>query len=353
MKRISGLFERIISIDNLRLADQKARQGKAHTYGVQLHDRNREANIAALHDKLEAGTFKTSEYNTFLIHEPKERVIYRLPYYPDRIVHHAIMNVMEPIWVGIFTANTYSCIKGRGIQAAADKVKQAIKSDPDGCAYCLKIDIRKFYPSVDHEILKVIVRRKIKDTRLLALLDGIIDSTDGLPIGNYLSQYLANLILAYFDHWLKEGKRVKHYFRYADDIVIFHSDKAFLRTLLADIEAYISHRLKLQVKDNKQIFPVATSHRDKAGRGVDFLGYVFFLRETRLRKSIKQNLARRIANIRHRKHQPTEKAFLQEIASWWGWCKHSDSRKLIISLNKVSPYEIQFRRKTRRNSCVG
>ena len=211
MKRIGNLFDRVIDVENLHLADEKARKGKLKSYGVRVHDANREANLLALHETLKNGTFKTSKYHIFTIYEPKERFIYRLPYYPDRILHHAIMNVLEPIWVSVFNKNTYSCIKNRGIHKCAKDVKQALKQDPDGTRYCLKIDVRKFYPSIDHETLKMVVRRKIKDVRLLALLDEIIDSTDGVPIGNYLSQHFANLFLAYFDHWLKEEKRVKYY----------------------------------------------------------------------------------------------------------------------------------------------
>ena len=163
MKRIGNLWEKIISVENLMMADEKARKGKTRSYGVRLHDRNRAANIQKLHDDLAAKRFRTSNYHIFTIHEPKERKIYQLPYYPDRIVHHAVMNVMESIWVSSFTADTYSCIKNRGIHLAAKKVRRALKEDPDGTRYCLKIDIRKFYPSIDHEILKGIIRRKIKD----------------------------------------------------------------------------------------------------------------------------------------------------------------------------------------------
>ena len=111
MKRIGNLYEKVIAIDNLKLADEKARKGKLHSYGVQQHDKNREANILALHESLKNGTFKTSQYHVFTIFEPKERQIYQLPYFPDRILHHAVMNILEPIWVSVFTHDTYSCIK--------------------------------------------------------------------------------------------------------------------------------------------------------------------------------------------------------------------------------------------------
>lgn len=189
MKRIGNLFEKVISLDNLRLADEKARKGKLCTYGVQLHDKHREENILALHESLKNGTFRTSKYHVFTIFEPKERQIFQLPYFPDRILHHALMNILEPIWVSTFTKDTYSCIKERGIHACAKSLKATLKRDREGTKYCLKIDIRKFYPSINHEVLKGIVRRKIKDSRLLALLDEIIDSnvnTD-VPIRNYVT----------------------------------------------------------------------------------------------------------------------------------------------------------------------
>lgn len=127
MKRIGHLYEQIISIENLQRADEKARCGKTHTYGVRVHDKNKEANILALHEALLTKTYRTSNYDIFTVYEPKERIIYRLPYYPDRIVHHAIMNVLEPIWVKTFTHNTFSCIKGRGIEGCARYVDKLIR----------------------------------------------------------------------------------------------------------------------------------------------------------------------------------------------------------------------------------
>jgi len=336
MTRINDLYNQVCSLENLQLADEKARKGKLRSHGVIKHDQNREQNLIRLHEMLKNGTFKTSKYDIFTIYEPKEREIYRLPYFPDRIVHHAVMNVLEPIWVSIFTADTYSCIKERGIHAAAKKVKKTLNKNPLDTKYCLKIDVKKFYPSIDHDILKQIIRRKIKDKRLLSLLDEIIDSAEGVPIGNYLSQYFANLYLAYFDHWLKEKKGVKFYFRYADDIVILHRDKLHLHGLLREIRTYLSDNLKLQIKSNWQIFPVAS-------RGIDFVGYVFYQTHTKLRKSIKQRLCRRLARINKRKII-TEKEFEQSICPWWGWAKYCDSRHLINKLSKISKYEIKFKR---------
>jgi RNA-directed DNA polymerase len=310
MKRLNNLYTQICSLENLRLADKKARKGKLKQPSVQEHDKNREGNILALREMLLNKTYKTSAYTTFNVYEPKERVVFRLPYFPDRITHHAIMNVLETHFVSVFTKDTYSCIKKRGIHAAARNVKQALR-DISGTTYCLKLDIKKFYPSIDHDVLKDLLRRKFKDQDLLWLLNEIIDSADGLPIGNYLSQYLANFYLAYFDHWLKEVTRVKYYFRYADDLVILSNDKAHLHRLLDDIRTYLGEKLNLKVKQNYQIFPVAD-------RGIDFVGYVFYHSHIRLRKSIKKNFARKLSRG----------ASEQTIASYNGWLLHANCTNL-------------------------
>lgn len=149
MKRFGNLYDKIISIENLDLAERKARKGKGKRKDVAEFDKDKNGNLRRLHETLARGEFKTSEYTTFTVYEPKERVIFKLPYFPDRVVHHAIMNVLEPIWTRTFTHNTFSCIKGRGISGCARAVEKIIKTFKGRPLYCLKIDIRKFYPSVD------------------------------------------------------------------------------------------------------------------------------------------------------------------------------------------------------------
>lgn len=313
MKRINNIYKKIYSLDNLRLADERARRGKRNTYGVKFHDKNRENNILSLHNALKNKTFKTSPYEIFKIYEPKEREIYRLPYFPDRIMHHAVMNILEPVWISIFTADTYSCIKGRGIHSCAEKLKRDLH-DVQNTKYCLKIDIKKFYPNVDHDILKEILSRKIKDKDLLWLLGEVIDSAKGVPIGNYLSQYFANLYLAYFDHWIKENKAVKYYYRYADDMVFLSSSKADLHALFLDLKKYLAKNLKLEIKNNHQIFPVES-------RGIDFVGYRFWHTHTLLRKNIKKNFAKAV------------KKKTKGVVSYLGWAKHCNSINLIKKLS--------------------
>lgn len=318
MKRIGNLYQKIISKENLLASELKARKGKSFQYGVRVFDKNKSELIDQLYNELKSKNFKTSQYTTFTVFEPKERLVFRLPYFPDRITHHAIMNELEPIFNKLFTADTYSCIKGRGIHKAANNLKKALK-DQSNTTYCLKLDIVKFYPNVDHEILKELLRRKFKDQDLLWLLDEIIDSADGLPIGNYLSQYFANYYLTYFDHWIKEDKQIKYYFRYADDIVILSQSKEHLHHVLSEIKMYLNDNLKLQIKNNYQIFPVKA-------RGIDFVGYVFYHSHTLLRKSIKKRFAKAISKNKNN----------QTIAAYNGWTKHCNAKHL---LKKLVPNE--------------
>lgn len=326
MKREDNLMDKIASMENLLLADEKARQGKKCRYGIKIHDRNKEANLLKLQKDFREGTYKTSPYTKFIVHDPKEREISRLPYFPDRIAHHAIMNVLEPIWVNSFSSCTYACIKGRGIHAGVKAVKKAL-SDMEGTTYCLKIDIRKYYPSIDHEIMKQKVRKKIGDQRLLVVLDEIIESDTGLPIGNYLSQYLANVYLSDFDHWMKEEKHVKYYFRYADDIVVLSSSKEYLHDLFRDMREYIQTELKLTVKQNWQVFPIEA-------RGLDFLGYVFFHDYTRIRKRTKQRIIKKVLTCVNK--GMTAKETHNACGSYQGWMKYGDTRNLIHKLNTIA-----------------
>jgi len=328
MKRIGNLYDKVCSLENLNLAFYKARQGKASQYGVKLFEKDAESNIAQLQEELISGTYRTSPYSIFTIYDPKEREIYRLPF-RDRVVHHAIMNVMEPIWNSIFIRHTYSCIKGRGIHDVLKNLKRDLK-DVENTKYCLKIDIRKFYPSIDHGIMKRIIRKKVKDARLLQLLDEIIDGAPGVPIGNYLSQFFANLYLSYFDHWIKESKSVRYYYRYADDVVILASNKPYLHNLLVEINHYLINELNLHLKGNYQVFPVES-------RSIDFVGYKFFHTHILMRKSIKKRLCRKAAKLN--KKNIDEKQYRMQIAPWLGWSKHCNSKHL---LRKVIKHEKVF-----------
>lgn len=341
MKRYNGLHDKLCTIENIEVADDNARKNKNKKYGINKHDKNRQYENEDLVDKLFNLKYKTSKYSLYKIYEPKERIIYRLPYYPDRIVHHAIMNVIKDIWTKSFIHNTYSCIEGRGIHLCANNLKRDLRKYPNETKYCLKLDIRKFYPSIPHDGLKKCIRKKIKDKDFLMILDEIIDSTDnvrdvsskltnkigiGVPIGNYLSQYFANLYLSELDHLCKEELKCKFYYRYADDIVILSHDKDFLHKVLIYIKLYV-HTIGLKVKDNYQIYPVDS-------RGINFVGYVFYHTHTLIRKSIKYKIIRLVNSYLNR--EIDKKEFKVRMCAYYGWLKHADAKNLLYKIQSLT-----------------
>ena len=321
------LWEAICDMENLKLAHQNAKKGKGWYAEVKMVDENPEYYLKLLQEMLLNHTYRTSEYTTFIKQDSgKERVIYKLPYFPDRICQWAILQVIEPILIRNFTDDTYSAIPGRGIHQAFTRIKKAVQNDVPGTQYCLKLDAKKYYPSINHNILKDKYRRLFKDNDLLWLLDEIIDSTPGdtgIPIGNYLSQYSGNFYLSSFDHWLKEVKGVKYYYRYMDDIVILASSKEYLHQLRKDIAEYFHKELKLSVKENWQVFPTFV-------RGIDFVGYRIFLGYSLLRKTTCKQMKAKMVKIRKKVESGHEMNFSEwcSINSYKGWLIHCDSYRL-------------------------
>ncbi len=323
MKRYGNLYAQICDINNLRLAAQNAASGKRRRSEVTAFFARLEENLEQLHRELTEKRYKTSPYDVFVKFEGKRREIYKLPF-RDRVVHWAIMQVLEPIWTPQFTADTHACIKGRGMHSLLRKLREDLRNDPEGTAYCLKLDVRKFYPSIDHDKMKAVVRRKIKDPEVLWLLDGIIDSAPGVPIGNYISQYFANLYLSELDHLLKEVAGVRYYYRYADDMVLLAGDKPTLHGWLVLINDWLNEERHVDLKGNYQVFPVES-------RGIDFVGYVTFHTHCLARKKNKQGLCRELAKLR--KAGVPEAEIMLLTASRAGFMLHCDSKHLFKVLN--------------------
>lgn len=345
MKRKGNLFNDLCDFVNIIEADINARKGKARSrIFIEKHDENLIEEDKALASAFMESTYKTSKYDMFTIYEPKKRLIYRLPYYPDRIAHHAIMLVTKELWTKLFIPNTYSCIEGRGIHKCLNDLRKDLRKTrkSDTTKYCLKLDIKKFYPSINHVILKAILAKKIKDKRLLNLLSEIIDSVNGIngvygigvPIGNYLSQFFANLYLTYFDYWCKQELKCRYYYRYADDIVILSNNKRYLHNILCAIKIYLKEELYLKVKDNFQIFPVEC--------GIDFVGYIFRHNYVLVRKRIKNSCFRKLTNCK----TPAERE--RCWASYYGWFKHCKAKHLIKIITKQFNLMAKAKRKTGR-----
>lgn len=325
-KRLGHILEKVADFNNIELADINARKGK-HNPGIIKHDQNREVENIELSLDLMNGNFHTSAYKNKIIHEPKERLLYILPYFPDRVVHHAIMQVMEEQWVKIMIPTTYACIRGRGIGKLYTDLKKVLRNDSEGTKYCLKMDIHHFYPSINHKKLEKIIRKKLKDPLFLELLDEIIESADGVPIGNYLSQFFANLCLTYFDHWIKETLHVKYYFRYCDDMVILCNSKEELAELRVKIQDYLRNELDLELKKNWQVFPVED-------RGIDYCGLVFKHNHILIRSSIKRRIMGTVK--RYMNHTISQETFDMKMTAYYGWMKRTNSKNLAYTIEKVT-----------------
>ena len=322
MKRYGGLYPKIYDMGNLHLAHRHARKNKGYYREVRMVDEDEDKYLKAIQTMLvnKAYAIKADDYSISTINDKgKERELWH------RIIQWAIMLQIEPVFMEVFCRHTCASLKGRGIKLALELTEAYLKDEANS-RYCLKIDIAKFYPNINHAVLKAMLRRKFKDKDLLALLDMIVDSTQsekGVPIGSYLSQFLANFYLAYFDHWLKEYMGARSVVRYMDDVVIFHSSKRYLHELLAKIKKYLADELKLQLKPNWQIFPVDA-------RGVDFVGYRFFHGYTLLRKRTCQKFKRRMRRIRAKSEAGKAISFTDWCSanSYAGWLKWCDSWRL-------------------------
>lgn len=334
MKRDNHLFEKFVSLDNLRRANNLCKAGKEHYRAVSRFQVDLERKLADLQTDLLMGTYHTGEYRIKNINERgKERKIYVLDY-KHRVVQRALGLILEPIVTRRLTADTHASIKDRGIHSALKQVKGYLENDVENTKYCLKIDIRHYFPSVNHEILKEQWRRIIKDKRILAVIDDIIDSVppdEGLPIGNHFSQVAATLYLSAFDHWVKEYLHIKHYTRYMDDMVFFAGDKQTLRRQFREIDWYLLSNLRLTIKPNWQIFPIES-------RPLDFVGYRMTHTNTILRKSTFKRLRQRcfeVAKISDVENM-TYTQFCS-INSFRGWSMHGNDKT--IQENYYKPLE--------------
>lgn len=323
-KRHGNLFEQITSIDNLRLAYEKARLGKSRMGNVRRFGQDVVRNLDRIRESLLDGTFTTSRYQVKKIYVPKERDIYVLPFSPDRIVQHAIMNVLEPIWDAMFIHDSYACRRGKGIHQGSRRTMEFVRR----YRYVLKCDIAKFYPSIDHDILYEIVRQKIKCPDTLRLLYDIIYSVSGgknAPIGNFTSQWFCNLYLNELDRLVKNTFRVKGYLRYCDDFCLFHDDKNYLRYLAGEIRAFLADELKLTFS-KCEVFPV--SH------GVDFLGYRHFRHHILLRKSTATRVKKRLKALPGRLEcgRVSAEQYRSSLSSTRGWLKWANAHNFSQSL---------------------
>ncbi|MBP0029939.1 RNA-directed DNA polymerase [Roseofilum sp. Guam] len=330
MKRYGYLGSDIVEFSNLLQAARQAQRGKRFKDSVLEFNYHLEQNLAQLKQELQNRTYEPGEYNTFYIMEPKKRMISAAPY-RDRVVHHALCNVIVPLFDRSFISDSYANRVGFGTHRALKRFTKFARSHN----YVLQCDIQKYFPSIDHEILKSLIRKKIKCPDTLWLIDTIIDHSNeqpvaihhfpgddllsplarrrGLPIGNLTSQFFANIYLNGFDHFVKEQLRAKSYVRYVDDFALFSNDREFLREAREKIEEYLV-QLRLKIHPIKsQMF--STRH------GANFLGFRIFPDSIRVRN---ENLRRARRRWRTLQNDYAEgKIDMDSIQrSWQSWCAH-------------------------------
>ena len=277
-----------------------ASKRKCGRKNVQRVLRNKEHYAQRIHWMLAHDAYRPSPYTVRTVKDGasgKERLIQIPKFYPDQIIHWALMIQIKPIMMRGMYAHTCGSVPGRGQSHGQKYLRRWLDRDHKGTKYCLKMDISKFYQNVDHDLLKARFRRVIKDRRALGLIDIIIDSASpGLPIGNYTSQWFSNFFLQDLDNFIKQHLKIKYYVRYVDDLVLLGSNKKELHRARKAIELYLSS-LNLTLKGDWQVYPVAS-------RPIDFLGYKFYRSHTTLRKRNALRIRRRVKSVSRKRTIP-------------------------------------------------
>jgi retron-type reverse transcriptase len=345
MKRYGKLWENLTSWPNLLLACWKARRGKRHRPIVQRFEFFAEWELLRLRSQLLDGSYRPGAFTTHFVYRPKQRLISAAPY-RDRVVHHAIMNILEPILDSRFHPHSFACRKGKGTHAASRHLQTLLHR----FRYSLQFDIRKFFPSIDHEILKARFHRLLKDRPFLQLLELIVDASNpqeevveyflgdhlctpwerrkGLPIGNLTSQWFANWYLDPLDHWLTSRMRIGGIVRYCDDFVLCDNDLGRLREMIQAVPEFLAQlRLKVHT-DRLAVLP------SEAGRG--FVGYSTFPSHRRITAENKRRFLRRLRWMKRAfaAEAISKETVHQRLVSWLGHAGQADSLRLFRKLNE-------------------
>ncbi|HEY4528382.1 MAG TPA: reverse transcriptase/maturase family protein [Candidatus Paceibacterota bacterium] len=285
------MYERIISLENLFIAWEEFLKGKRKRKDVAEFGENLSENIYNLHLELLNKSYRHGGYHAFNISDPKPRNIHKASV-RDRLLHHAIYRVLYPYFDKKFILDSYSCRLNKGTHKALERFnnfsRKASRNNTKQC-WVLKCDVKKFFASIDHEVLLYILEKYIDDKDTLWLLEQIISSfSPGLPLGNLTSQLLVNIYMNEFDQFIKHKLKVKYYIRYADDFVILSQDKSYLSTIYQYIEAYLRENLKLSLHEDKIFIKTLSS-------GIDFLGWVHFPNHRVLRTVTKRRMFRNLS----------------------------------------------------------
>lgn len=345
MKRYGGLWNRLVQWENLLLAARKAQRGKRGRIVVQRFNFRQETELLRLQQELAGGTYHPGPFTTHWITQPKARLISAAPY-RDRVAHHALMNVLEPILDRHFHPDSYACRRGKGTHAAVDRLQVLMRRH----RYFVQCDVRKFFPSINHKILKTLFRRLIKDNRVLWLMDLIVDHSNpqesvldwfpgddllapleyrrGLPIGNLTSQWFANWMLNDLDHYVTSRLGIGGYVRYCDDFVLLHDDQGFLRETIRSVVRRLAC-VRLRIHEEK--WSVKPSRH-----GLLFVGYRVWATHRLIRKDRVRAFRRR---VRWMKQAYAEghiewDAVKARLDSWMGHARQANSNRLVAQISR-------------------
>lgn len=324
---MSDMFDAITDWDNLWLAFYKAARGKRRGHAAAGFEHQVADRLIELQRDLQSFAYRPGAYRHFVIHEPKRRKISAAPF-RDRVVHHAIVSVLEPLLARRFIADTYACLPGRGTHRAAYRYREFVRARRGG-GYRLQCDIKSYFASVDHRVMMALLARCLGDARMLELLHSLLahgaeSAGKGMPIGNLTSQLFANLYLDPFDHFVKEALRVRHYIRYMDDFLLLSDSREGARAHLAAAADFLQGRLLLQLNQRRTV--IAPVHCP-----CDFLGYVHHAGgRVRVRRRSVRRLWRRLPALERRlaAGEITWETARASVASWFGVARHANAFRL-------------------------
>ncbi len=318
MKRANNLIEKIAEPDNLRLAFHKATQGKRYSSQVQAYRAGLDTQLFALRDQLLQKKIEVGDYRYFKVYDPKERQICASAF-SEQVLHHALMNVCHAYFERAQVFDSYASRPGKGVHAA---LRRSFSFHRVGYWF-LKLDVRKFFASIDHTVLQRQLYRLFKDKSVLRLFSQIINSYEdasrkGLPIGNLTSQYFANHYLSGLDHFIKEQLSCKSYVRYMDDLVIWDKDKGTLKQKLSIIKSYVEENLHLCLKP---------SQLNKTGRGLPFCGYILYPHYIRLSRRSKRRYIKKMKLLdeMYRTGEWSEASCQRRAQSLVAFTRHADA----------------------------
>ena len=346
MKTFNNLFDKVTDFNNLFAAYRAARKGKKYDSEILPFEFYAEENLLKLKEQLEKQTYRHGGYREFIVNDSKKRRIQAAPF-RDRVVHHALCNIIEPLFEQTFIFDSYACRKEKGTHKAVKRLKVFLRSfafaerererKNTGCRiYCLQCDISKYFDSINHRILFEILQRKIADEKVLRLIKEILDSNNavtgkGIPIGNLTSQLFANVYLNELDRFVKRVLKRRYYIRYMDDFLIFGESKQELWQVKEAIAEFLKTKLDLNLYPRKAVV-------FQASRGIEFLGYKVFAEYRTLKRGTVKRIIKKLKNYKRKIRTGDVKPEKLPLAveSWKAYARFANSWHTIHRFSKIT-----------------